>query len=383
MKLLIIAYNYPSRISPTRGVFVRKIVEEFIKIGVEVKVIAPHVLGSFFFKSLFKFMFFRMNYSKYNEASFVLRPIVFSFGKTRIGSTYLSQYFFEKTVQRSYNKRLMYFAPDATYGHFVFPAGMTAVSFSKKLNVKSFIAVGEDTLNHLSESIFSSYLDKADGVISVSMKNKKKLLTLSSLESEKIIVAPNSVNADLFYPRDINKMRVKYGFNVNDFILVFVGYFEERKGVLRVMEALNELALNIKIIIIGEGPQKPDIKNSRILFCDRVDNHLLPEYLSCGNVFILPTKSEGSCNAIYEAMACGLPIISSKIPEIEEQVNSENALLVDPMDVFEIRNAILQLFKDPALAKSMSAESLKISNSFSILDRALYIKSFIQQILDK
>jgi teichuronic acid biosynthesis glycosyltransferase TuaC len=379
MKLLIIAYNYPSRISPTRGVFVRKIVEELIKIGVEVKVIAPHVLGSFFFKSLFKFMFFRMNYSKYNESSFVFRPIVLSFGKTRIGSTYLSQYFFEKTVQRTYYKRLMNFAPDATYGHFIFPAGMTAVSLSKLLNVKSFIAIGEDNLNHLSESIFSSYVDKANGVISVSMKNKKKLLTLSSLESEKIIVAPNSVSADLFYPRDLNKMRAKYGFNLNDFILVFVGYFEDRKGVLRVMEALNELEINIKIIVIGEGPQKPDIKNSRILFCDRVENHLLPEYLSCGNVFILPTKSEGSCNAIYEAMACGLPIISSKIPEIEEQVNSKNSLLVDPIDVFQIKNAIKQLYNDPNLVKRMSSESLRISNSFSINDRARVIKNFIQE----
>ena len=380
MKLLLVAYNYPSMFNPVRGVFVKNIVDEFIRQGIEVKVIAPHTIGTFFLKGFLNQLFKKgVLFKREPDRDYVHRPLCISIGNLKIGKFYLSQYFFDKAVNRICESKLKSFKPDIVYGHFIRPAGITALKISQKNNVESFIAVGEGNIDYIDDYIFSTYVNNVSGIICVSEKNKYAILERSKLRSEQILLVQNSVNREVFNKKCKVEMREKFGFPQDSFILIFVGYFEERKGLNRVIEALEGIDESIKLICIGQGPQKPKSRNSRILFCDIVENKNLPEYLNCADVFILPTLFEGSCNAIAEAMACGLPIISSNIPEVKIQVG-KNSILVDPINISAIKTAILQFFNDSFLTEEFGNESIKIADNYSIKDRAKKIIDFITEI---
>ena len=100
--------------------------------------------------------------------------------------------------------------------------------------------------------------------------------------------------------------REQLGWNKDDFIVSFLGSFNDRKGVNRLSEAIrlaNKKA-RISACFIGNGAIKPDCPN--IVFCGTLDHDMIPAYLCASDVFVLPTLHEGCCNAIVEALACGI-----------------------------------------------------------------------------
>ena len=81
--------------------------------------------------------------------------------------------------------------------------------------------------------------------------------------------------------------------------------------------------------------------------------------MNAADVFVLPTLAEGCCNAILEAMACGLPIISSNLPFNWDILNDKNSILIDPNNINQIADAIQRLRDSPKLRSEMSEEALK------------------------
>lgn len=85
----------------------------------------------------------------------------------------------------------------------------------------------------------------------------------------------------------------------------------------------------------------------------------VPVYMCCCNAFVLPTLAEGCCNAVIEATACGLPIISYDLPVNHDILNRENAILIDPNSVSEISDAIRTLKENESLREELSRKSLE------------------------
>ena len=94
----------------------------------------------------------------------------------------------------------------------------------------------------------------------------------------------------------------------------------------------------MKSIFIGSGEQTPEIDG--ILFCGKLPHDQIVHYLNAADVFVLPTLAEGCSNAIIEAMACGLPIISSDLPFNDDILDAENSIRVNSLDVESIAEAI-------------------------------------------
>lgn len=113
-----------------------------------------------------------------------------------------------------------------------------------------------------------------------------------------------------------------------------------------------------------------------------LDHELLPQYENCADVFVLPTQKEGCCNAIVEALAMGLPVISSDGPFNDDILNPKNSIRINPNDVNEITKAIRTLRDNDELRNSMSKYSLSRHSDYTIQGRAKRILSFINvQIL--
>src|SRR5690606_40325536 len=78
--------------------------------------------------------------------------------------------------------------------------------------------------------------------------------------------------------------------------------------------------------------------------------------MALADVFVLPTLHEGSSNVIIEAMASGLPIVSSDIPEIRVQCNDNYSILVNPNSVDEIAEALNKVLRNDDLRMRMSKQ---------------------------
>jgi teichuronic acid biosynthesis glycosyltransferase TuaC len=148
---------------------------------------------------------------------------------------------------------------------------------------------------------------------------------------------------------------------------------------LRVLNAITRLD-NVKGVFIGKGEQVPE--GSAVIFADKLNNDDIPKYLSACDVFVLPTLNEGSCNAIIEAMACGLPIVSSTIDSIKEQVPADCGLLVDPLDIDELEKVLLRLKSDKELLTVLSGNSLKYALNFSNSKRVARIIELFKSLIE-
>ena len=384
-RLCIITDRYPTKEYPM-NTFLDQLVCQFAELGVECTVVTPysHV------RDLIKGNDYRppRHYIKKTDNGAeisIYSPRIFIITGKKIGPfnfARLFQYLFDRAAGRVLKEINIGF--DAFYGHFITPAGFAAAKFAQQYHKPSFIAYGEcfidqDSCNFSMEEI-RERVSSVSGFVAVSTKNRNELIEHNLAPEKKIGVFPNSINSERFYHMDRREARKELGLPQDDFIIAFVGHFDERKGSGRVAEALRQTE-GVRSIFIGSGSSEPECEG--ILFKGRVPHEKVARYLNAADVFVLPTRAEGCCNAIVEAMACGLPIISSNLPFNDDILTEENSIRIDPDSVDQIRDAIEQLRKDGEKRTRMGEASLRLSGELTIDNRARNILNFMDSLIQK
>lgn len=110
-----------------------------------------------------------------------------------------------------------------------------------------------------------------------------------------------------------------------------------------------------------------------------VSNDKIVMYLNAADMFVLPTLAEGCCNAIVEAMACGLPVISSDRPFNDDILDESCSIRIDPSNIEELSDAIALLKNDPELREKLSEGALSKAKGLTIEQRAAAILQFIDE----
>jgi teichuronic acid biosynthesis glycosyltransferase TuaC len=370
MNILVVAgNNYPSNQEPQKGTFVYKLIQEFGKQGHQVTVFAPYKM--FYSKSGNE-----LNYGI--ETAKVLRPNYFSMSNKQILG--FNTYFIgRKNLVRALITTYIQLDIDVVYAHFTANA-LIAVEALHKYNVPVFAAVGEYknidiTKAYYKKKEYQELTQKISGFIAVSPQVKSKLLDIGIVDS-KIIIAPNGADFNIFKPLGKIGLRQKYKFPIDKKIVLFIGRFIDSKGPLRVLEALNQLPDDVVGVFIGKGEQEPC--GEKVIYKGMLPHHSIPEVMAVADVFVLPTHHEGSSNVIVEAMACGLPIVSSDIPEISFQCNESFSILVNPDDVNQIKEAIEKILFNEDIRKEMSSAALLFSKRHDLAVRATNILTFLK-----
>lgn len=266
--------------------------------------------------------------------------------------------------------------PDIIYGHF-WARALHGFKYAKKYSIPLMVATGESDIKELFGSRGSKeFFDYVSGVVCVSTKNMNESIQLGLTKREKCRVIPNSIDNVIFRQLDKIECRKKIGLSNEHFIVCFVGSFINRKGPNRIIDALELLKdESIKVMFIGKGSMALDYKG--VVYKGGVPHSELPIYLSASDVFVLPTLKEGCCNAIVEAMACGLPIVSSNRDFNNDILDKTNSILIEPESIEEIAKAIKLIKSDPQLKESLSRGSLLKSADLTIEKRAEKIIDFM------
>lgn len=379
MKISILTDGYPAPNNPGLYVFLDQLVSTWADMGNEVTVIYPI---PYFVECFDKNRYYKQKWEKITQdgnSVTVFSPRFFRLSDRKLGCVNT-----QKIAYNSFHNSVMKNTkgqpnkPDVIYSHFL-SAGCHAGDIGQKMGIPAFCAFGESTLWSIEgwdiENVRNS-LSKLSGIVSVSTENKRVLVDNCLFREDGIEVFPNGVDHSLFYQRDKQSIRKKYGFPEDAFIGAFTGAFSDSKGVLRAQEAAIK-AGNVPMIYIGGGASKPE--GSNILFCGKLPHEDIPEYLSAADFFILPTKAEGCCNAIIEAMACGLPVISADGAYNDDILEDTYSIRTNPTDVDAMTEAIMTLRDNPELRSKMSKASKQASEKFDIMNRASAIIEFMQR----
>lgn len=373
MNILVVSNCYPSKNNPGFGAFVYNLIQGF-SVNHNITVIAPKKAHDVFKMNVVK--------SYGNESCTILRPIYLSFSsKDALGfnTIVLTNFFLKKAIRKTLKQ--LELKPDIIYCHFL-DSAVPVLDYAHQNNIPIIIASGESTYSGW--EIFSSTVkDKlkrqTEHIVCVSESNKSRLIDLG-FDEIKMTVIPNAVDYSLFQPMNKTVCKQKLGFNKDDFVVGFVGHFIERKGPNRVIQAIEKLQdKNIKLVCVGKGGALQ--KNDFTLEFPPVPNQKLPEIFNAFDVFVLPTLHEGHCNAIEEAKACGIPIISSKGTSVEKQLTEDEGVLIDPKDIDGIADAIAKLKSDKKLLSFYAKRLVEGKNSYDIQKRAEMILLLIKKVV--
>jgi len=212
------------------------------------------------------------------------------------------------------------------------------------------------------------------------------------MDNSRITVIPPAIDHQKFKKSSetqISRVKKRYGLK-GDYIL-FVGNVEPRKNLVRVLGAYNNLAEDIRsthpLVLAGSTGWNDaeiqaklaelDKKNITVVTTGFVEADDLPHLYSGASVFLYPSVYEGFGIPVLEAMACGVPVISSKVSSLPE-VAGNAAVLVDPLQVSEITEALQNVLTDTKLRKKMITKGYEQGKQYSWARSAQALRALIQ-----
>jgi glycosyltransferase involved in cell wall biosynthesis len=215
----------------------------------------------------------------------------------------------------------------------------------------------------------------ADGLIALTDDMSKEMHKLCN---KPIKTIPNGIDLDNYEILSRDNARITLNIPLGESILCFVGTLRPVKGVKYLIEAMCLVAKNnssIKLILVGDGPERMEIMKLTeelnlkdvIIFVGRISNVKISAYLSASDIFILPSLSEGFPMAILEAMACGLPIVTTRVRGLPEIVmEGVNGFIVDPKNPDQLASRIKFLIQDSILREEMSRNNKEMIKMYTL-----------------
>jgi glycosyltransferase involved in cell wall biosynthesis len=218
---------------------------------------------------------------------------------------------------------------------------------------------------------------RADRVVTVSHFSARDLVEMYGVKPENITVIYLAAS-DEFRPMDHEScgeyVRGRYGL-ASPYIL-YAGRLQARKNLVRLVEAYSRLhrkGIREDLVLVGKRDWQADAilecvrkhgLESRVAFLGYVPREDLPYLYNAAKLFVYPSIFEGFGLPVVESMACGTPTITSRGSSLEEIVD-DAALLVDPLSVTCIAEAMEKVLQDAALRRSLSERGLERSGKFS------------------
>lgn len=275
-------------------------------------------------------------------------------------------------------KELKKFRPDVIcMCGYHYLATIEALVYSKLMHIPITLWAGSHLLsgflkNLLTEFYKRTIIPRFDSYITYGTAAKEQIIHYG-VNPEKIVIGCNTVDVELFMKKadnikegSLKQMKRRYP-RKN---ILYVGNFIAHKGIFNLIKAFHKLGMDgVGLILVGDGIGKAayleyvrehQIKN--IFFEGFIQKEDIVKYYKLADVFVLPSFNEVWGLVVNEAMACGLPIISSKLAGATRDLVKDgiNGYSFDPDNIEELTEKLKTILGNNELTNKMRAESLEI-----------------------
>lgn len=363
-KILVFTTVYPNVAQPNFGLFVRA---RMSRVGAELPMVVVAPVAWFPLLGLLRLIKpeFRPPVPKFEiqDGIEVYHPRFFSIPRYL---KFLDGFFLAIGSYGTLKEIKKRFDFDILDSHFVFPDGHAASILGRWLKKPYTITlrgqIAAISKTRLRKKLACASMAGAARVFSVSESLRQGAIELGE-QPEHIRVIGNGVDLENFYAEDVDMCRQRFGLPKTAKVLVSVGGLTERKGFHRVIEHLPYLLekfQDLHLLIAGgpspEGNWEEKLKRQtielgltdKVHFLGPVSPKELRFVYSAGDVFVLATRMEGWANVFLEAMACGLPVVTTRVGGNAEVVNSPSVGIVVTYGEKEaLRDALLDALRCP------------------------------------
>jgi glycosyltransferase involved in cell wall biosynthesis len=287
----------------------------------------------------------------------------------------------ERQIEKKVDHLHAHFAHDPTLiAYLVYR--MTGIPFS-------FTAHARD-LYQVQEEVLADRIQEASAVITCCGANLEYLNRIAPSQQSKVALVYHGVNLQDFQTRSNPEARS----TSETAIILSVGRLVEKKGFQDLLQALflvKERGERFQCVIFGDGPlckplqswiEEHDMAEEVRLMGDITQQELISIYQSADLFVLTPVQTEdgdrdGIPNVLLEAMAVGLPVVTTAVAGIPELVeNNQNGLIYQPHDVEGISSGIAELLRDAEKRRQLGrAASKKVAEQFDVTQAAQRLKA--------
>jgi len=219
----------------------------------------------------------------------------------------------------------------------------------------------------------------SDAIVSVTPQLASFLMDHYCCKSEKVKVVSNGVNTKVFRPIDdevlLAKTREELGISPEHRVVAFVGNLAPWQGVEYLIEMapslLKEMS-QISFLVVGDGPMRGELEaavnrgglRNHFVFAGMVNYEKIPIYINMADLCVLPKrrlKSGYSPLKLFEYMACGKPIVASRVEGLDFIEKEGVGRLVEPEDANSLKLGILGLLREPQKRAAMGQMGLQMA----------------------
>jgi len=220
----------------------------------------------------------------------------------------------------------------------------------------------------------------------VALSNDLSNLAKKTSGDQEITIIRNGINTKEFCPNE-ETLKKEETFNI-----LFVGRLIERKGAIYALSAFRDFSKkhpNARLIIAGEGPMKEEYEkfvrknnlSEKVVFLGIVNHNEIARIYQKSHLFLLPSLNEALGNVMQEALASGLPIITTDTGASE--LMSENGFIIRKKNSQDIYDSLEKIINDENLRQEMSGKSRKLAEEMSWSENAKKYFEILEEVSKK
>lgn len=281
-----------------------------------------------------------------------------------------------------------YVGLDLIHAHYAIPHSISAF-LAKQMMTRSLPLV--TTLHGTDVTLVGAFeefyeltrlaLRTSDRITAVSQALAKETEETFGVQKQGIEIIPNFIDPNVYFPVEgvVNKCR-KYFAPEGERILAHISNFREVKRVVDVVNifALVQKEVPSRLLLVGDGPEMKRVEQTvlrlglegKVLFLGKQES--VQEILQMADIFLLPSEQESFGLVALEAMACGVPVIASRVGGLPEVIrHGQTGFLAEVGDVVGMSRGVLKLLTDDLLYKKFSVQALNWARETFPVDRAV------------